>query len=307
MKKVIVIGANSFIGRHLCQYLSEHKYFVYAVVRQNCSYLAELKCLKNIEIVYSEMEEYGNLDNHIRKKCDIGILLSWSGVRGQDRDNAEIQQKNVKNLKAAVYALDRIGCSTIVSSGSQAEYGLNTTQEKVSEKDICRPNTEYGKAKLLFYQWLEKYCHEKGKRFLEPRYFSLYGEDDYEGTLILSVIKRMLKNQPCDLTECKQIWDFMYIHDAVVALCVLLETPEAEGVFNFGSGQSRPLKEYVEKMREQTQSNSPLHYGKIPYPKTGIVHINPDISKLLLYVGHASRISFEEGIQRIIQKYEKEN
>lgn len=58
---------------------------------------------------------------------------------------------------------------------------------------------------------------------LEPRFFSLYGPNDYEGTMIISVLKKMLKDLSCDLTECIQIWDFLYIDDAIDALVILIE------------------------------------------------------------------------------------
>lgn len=307
MKKVIIVGASSFIGRHLCRYMLNHGYFVYAVVRENCKTLHHLEGLDNIKIVFSNMDRYKELVDLIPNACDVGVLLSWTGTRGADRDNEKMQQNNVFYSKLAAEALAQLGCETIVSAGSQAEYGPNATEHKVNEDFQCHPNTEYGKAKLQFYHWLENFGEENQIRVIEPRFFSLYGEDDFDGTMIISIMKNMLKNQPCDLTECKQIWDFMYIEDAIQALFNIIENPKAEGIFNFGSGESAPLKTYVEKMKKITNSDSVLNYGKISYPETGIVHTNPDVTKLLTYAGCGCQVSFEEGIQRVKKKYEKEN
>lgn len=53
---------------------------------------------------------------------------------------------------------------------------------------------------------------------MEPRFFSLYGPYDFEGTLVMSTLKKLMGNEPCDLTKCIQQWDFLYIDDAIEAL-----------------------------------------------------------------------------------------
>ena len=65
---------------------------------------------------------------------------------------------------------------TFVSAGSQAEYGPWQKKEKLSETIIPDPNTAYGKMKLEFYKIACRICTIKKIRFLEPRFFSLYGQ-----------------------------------------------------------------------------------------------------------------------------------
>ena len=76
---------------------------------------------------------------------------------------------------------------------------------------------------------------------------------------------------------------------------------DSKGIYNFGSGHSAPLKDYVEKMMQVTQSKSELHYGAVPYPKTGIVHVNPDVQKLMA-MGWKPKVNFSEGINRILEE-----
>lgn len=77
---------------------------------------------------------------------------------------------------------------------------------------------------------------------IEPRFYSLYGPKDFGGALINSTLKKMVDNKFCDLTECVQLWDFLYIDDAIDGLTRLIENGVADGVYNFVSGYSAPLK-----------------------------------------------------------------
>lgn len=300
MKKVIITAANCFIGRRLCRTLSESGFFVYAVVREKFENQELFDGIDNIKIVYCNMENYGKLSSQIEEKCDVGITLAWNGTRGADRSDCEKQSDNFFFSCKAIECFDELGCKVIMTAGSQAEVGPWNKIEKVNETDICNPNTEYGKAKLRLFDFCSEFCERKGIRFIEPRFFSLYGEDDYEKTLIISMVRNMLGNCPCELTECLQLWDFLYVDDAVEALALLIENEDAHGVFNVGYGISKPLKEYVEEMYRITNSKSVLRYGAIPYPATGVVHTNPDVTKLMKTVNWRPRVSFTEGIGKVI-------
>ncbi|MCI8834392.1 MAG: NAD(P)-dependent oxidoreductase [Ruminococcus sp.] len=299
-QKILVTGANSFIGRHLCERLLREGREVIAVVRKgrvgNCRFAGNFE---NGTFLEAGMEEYGGLKEKLAgKQVDIVIHLAWDGVRGSKRQETERQYKNYQHSMELLSVMAEQGCSAFMTAGSQAEYGI--CNSSISEETVCVPNTEYGKYKLQFYREAEQFCKPRRIRIIEPRFFSLYGEDDTEETMIISILKNMLNGEPCDLTEGRQMWDFLHIEDAVTALVRLLETEEAEGVYNFGSGIAQPLREYILIMQEVTKSKSQLNWGKIPYPESGMVSLQPDITKLAAVVGWKPEISFEEGIKRIV-------
>lgn len=301
MKKIIITAANSFIGYRLCHKMVENGWYVYAVVRNENSDLKGIESLENLTIIYETMQNYSYLSMQIQEKCDVGVLLAWDGTRGKDRDNVQKQKDNYVYSMEGVDSFIKLGCKTIVTAGSQAEYGPWIKKKKVKETDCCNPNTEYGKYKLKLYQDALKICEEKGVRLIEPRFFSLYGPDDFAGTMIVSMLRNMLKDHVCELTQCIQMWDFLYIDDAIGALYKLICSESARGVYNFGSGVSRELKEYVILMRRLTESKSRLLFGKVPYPATGMVNTNPSVEKLEAEVDWRPEVTFEDGIKMVIE------
>ncbi len=305
MKKAVITGANSFIGYRLCQILAQNGYYVYAVIRKDNKNNLFLSQYGNIKLVYCEMKDYGELGRIINEAIDVGITLAWTGTRGADRNDIKMQESNKEYSLQCIEAFSRLGCKEIITAGSQAEYGPWFETRKVTEDVICHPNTEYGKNKLDFYYKASEYCYKNKMILIEPRFFSLYGDDDSEKTMIVSMIRNMLQNKPCDLTQGIQLWDFLYVDDAIEGLYKLIESPVAEGVYNFGSGISKPLKDYILEMAKITKTRAELNFGVVPYPMTGIVNTNPSIDKLRKAVDWNPAISFSKGIKKVIQKQQK--
>lgn len=297
MRRAIITGATSFIGRHLISELLNGDWEIYAVVRRRAkiSLLPSSPLIHNIEL---NMDEYNYLSKEINQNCDVLVSLAWDGTRGTARDNYDLQKKNYENSMSLLTEALELGCCRVLTAGSQAEYG--PMKGKTDERMVCNPNTEYGKWKLEFYHECLELCKRQGISLKEPRFFSLYGEDDFSGTMLLSIIDDMLANRICKLTECVQLWNFLHIEDACRGIIRLMEMDCADGAYNFGTMDTRELKDFIMEMYQLTGSKSELVFGAIPYPASGIVNIYPDIKKMITETSWYPQISFTEGVQRII-------
>ena len=299
MKTILITGATSFIGLHLLKALLP-MYRILAIIRPDSPKKMLLPLDDNLKVYEIDMHDYDNLKELLRlEKIDCFIHLAWNGTRGAARNDEGIQAKNLKYSQYALESAVKLGVNTFVSAGSQAEYGPWQKKEKLSEIIIPNPNTAYGKMKLEFYKIASELCKINKIRFLEPRFFSLYGPGDFSGTMIMTILNNMLQNKPCKLTLGIQDWNFLYIDDAVSGLIKLLQNKKTHGIYNFGFGESHLLKFYIEKMYQVTKSSSILNYGAIPYPSTGMVNVNPDVEKLKS-IGWKPEVTFEEGIKRIL-------
>lgn len=307
MKNILITGATSFVGRNLAErLLRDGGWKVFAVVRREFDpkrLPRVVGCAGRMEVCELDMEEYDQIPEKLPVPFDACAALAWNGTRGTARDDRRRQMDNYKYSMMCVKAVCRLGCRKILLAGSQAEYGV--MHGITTEQSDCIPNTEYGKAKLRLYQEASRWCLDHGVSLIEPRFFSLYGEDDDPDTMVLSMLRAMLKNEPCRLTRCTQAWDFLHIEDAVQGLLLLLEKECADGAYNFASGDCRELKEFVEEMRQAAQSESLMEYGSVPYPITGMVNMYPCVDKLQEETGWKAEIPFSEGIRRMIKSMEK--
>lgn len=296
--KIVITGANSFIGKRLVEYASKNDCEVVAVVRKGNSQIDDLKKFKNVTVYELNMEEYEQLGALIGQ-ADCFVHLAWNGTRGESRLIEQQQKDNYLYGMKAISSMINAGCKRIVTAGSQAEYGINNSL--ITEDTICTPNTAYGKYKVKLYEDTYELCRCKGVSFKEPRYFSLYGPDDYENTLVISTIKKMLCNESCDFTACTQEWDYLYIDDAIRALYGICTEDCADGAYNFGSGDCRILRDFIAEMKNVLDSDSELNYGVVPYGDAGIVSIRPCIDKLRREIAWEPEISFADGIRNIVK------
>ncbi len=294
---IILTGATSFIGKRIIRYLYNKDNRIIAVGRKDSYFSDE----SGVEYIKSSMAEFNTLDLKI-PHCDIFINLAWAGTGHGERDDAGIQQCNVKHTLDAICSAKRMGCKIFVEAGSQAEYGIQSSL--MNENAICNPISEYGKAKLAVKEKAFKLCRDLGMTYIHLRIFSLFGETDHPWTLVMSSIDKMLGNEDVNLSKCEQSWNFMYVDDAaqsIVKLCnsyVNSVTPTQE-VYNIASVDTKPLKDFVERIRILTGSKSYLHYGVIKPNK--IVSLYPDITKLKKSIGEIPHTNFDEVIKNIIK------
>lgn len=298
--KYVITGATSFIGIELCRFLIAKENEVYAVCRKS-SKVGFLPQNTNLHLVYADMSEYRQLDNQI-KKADVFINLAWGATRHEGRDQKEAQWKNVEYSFDSLIAARMIGCQLFVEAGSQAEYGI--TLESQTEQSECHPFTEYGKAKLTLKDIAFAYTKMIGMKYIHLRVFSTYGENDKSWTMVSGTIKKMLKNEPVDLSPCQQNWNFIYVKDAVKQIALLCDyaiqkESFTQEIFQIASEDTRKLMDFVEEMKEITGSDSELRYGAF-LPQQA-VSLQPDISKTKAAINFVSDYTFSEGIRQILK------
>jgi len=293
--KITIAGGSSFIGKRLIPILVQQgKHEITVVIRESSDYHKALRNFKNITVVRSEMDNYHQLGK-IVKSGDCFINLSWFGSRGNSRMDHEIQRYNYLCTMDAMRSMADNGYKILVSSGSQAEYGQ--INDVITETTIPSPNTEYGQYKLKIFEETSELSSSYGCRFLEPRYFSLYGPGDYKKTLIMSCLIKMLKNEDIILNSCLQLWDYLFVDDAVNGLIRLIENKEASGAFNFASGNSFTIRDYIQEMEGILNSKSHVVFDSSKDFEGQIINLRADTSHLLKYAdGWKPSTSFQEGI-----------
>lgn len=300
MKNVLVTGATSFIGVHIIEEYLKNNCKVIAVVRHNSKNLNRLPKSNLLKIIEVEMDEIEYIVGSVTdEQVDIFYHLAWDGVRVPYRDDVILQNNNYNCAIKAMNVAKQLGCSVFIGSGSQAEYGKCVG--KIDENYETKPTTEYGKAKLKTYETLKLMAKENNIKFIWTRIFSVYGIYDYSGTLVMSALNKMKKNESIQLTECIQNWDFIYVEEVAKVMYLLANTSCMDGVYNIASGESKQLKEFVIDMKKICNSRSELQFGAVPYNNEGVVSFEPIITKLKQNLRWSCHISFEEGIKKVLE------
>ena len=302
----VLTGGSSFIGSALAKCLLDNGESVICICRKT-SNREHIPVNPNLRIVNADMHEISNISKEI-EHADVFFHLAWGGVSHEGRNDKNLQQDNFDCSLTAAKVAAEIGCKLFVLSGSQAEYGF--IRGIFNEDSECHPENEYGRYKLLLGDRLAEECPQMGVKFIHLRIVSIYGEYDKAWTMIISVLKKMLNNEDVELSDCTQMWNFVYIRDAVKQMYLLCRNALENNKFKserylIGSKDTRPLKSFIEDMNRLTNSHSKLMYGY--YKPMNTVELQPDISKTENAINFISDYTFEEGIKNIINTLKNES
>ena len=232
-------------------------------------------------------------------QCDAFFHLAWGGTFGDCRNDAVLQEKNAGYAVDAVRLASRLGCSVFVGAGSQAEYGR--VSGVLTADTPCNPENEYGRAKLRASTLTRDLCRELGIRHIWPRILSIYGPYDGENTMVMSLISKLLAGIKPALTPGEQMWDYLYADDAASAMLLLAQHGKDGCIYPIGSGKARPLREYVEVIRDLIDPMLPLGFGEVPYSDKQVMYLCADISKLKEDTGFEPSVSFRDGAARTVE------
>lgn len=300
MKKIVITGATSFLGRSVIKRLLKKEYYIYALCRLNSSSLTYLPKNDKLEIVYGSLSDMDVvLPLHI-KKADIFIHFAWDGSGRQGRADKIVQNKNAGYAVKALKIAKQLGCSKFIFPGSQAEYGVR--QDIMRETDHCEPVSAYGKAKLLFQELAEQTINRMDISLIHLRIFSIYGFGDRAGTLVDSCIETFNSDNSIELGPCQQFWNFLYIEDFVDIIQIFISENITSGIYNIASNDTRILKDFVDNIWKVSKKRGQFVYGADRFNPEGVPNLRPDISKLMKILGEYSFTSFERGILEIMRK-----
>lgn len=303
--KYIITGGSSFIGVALTNLLVSNGHEVYIVCRRSSKTNDNIPLSPNVRVVlYEDMSDIRSIERHI-DNADVFIHLAWAGTSHEGRHNKALQDKNIEYSMEAIEVAAKIGCKLFLEAGSQAEYGF--VNRPFDENTECHPDNEYGRGKLEFGNKGSKRCMELGIKFIHLRIVSIYGDTDHLWTLVMSSIRKMLKNEDVQLSSCQQKWNFVYIKDAVKQMYLLcrhaLETEDFKSeVYLIGSHDTRILKDYVLEMYKLTESKSNLIFGG--YTPANTVSLEPIMDKTEKATGgFISDYSFGDVVRIIINNF----
>ena len=298
IRSAVVTGPTGAIGYALCARLLRAGLRVFAVCRPGSPRAESLRELDGAEIVFCDAAEYSRLPELLPSGADAFFHLAWSHTTGAGRNDMDAQLKNVQTTLDASRTAGALGCQVFVGAGSQAEYGR--VGHALTPDTPCFPENGYGMAKLCAGQMSREECRKLGLAHIWPRILSVYGPHDGPNSMIASTIRTLLDGKRPALTKGEQLWDYLYADDAAEALYRMALRGRDGAVYPLGSGQARPLREYVELLRDAIDPALPLAFGAVPYSSNQVMHLEADVGALRRDLGFEPATPFETGIRKTI-------
>lgn len=294
MKKVIVTGANGFIGSNLVNKLSNKGIKVFAFVRSKES-ICNIQENKNVEIIECNFNNYNDFDiSLIKGNVDAFYHFAWNGNNGKSRADYTLQLSNVKYTLDAIKLAKRLDCSKFIFPGSIIEYEYKKLKNKLG-CDISINNI-YGISKITAREMGVVLSKNIGINFIETTISNIYGIGEKNERLVLSTIKKLLNNEETSFTDGNQLYDFIYIDDAVEAFYLVGLLGESNKNYYIGNVKQKKLKDYIKIIGKCINPDAILGLGKLGCSSVSLDYSEINTSVLYDDFNFIPKVSFEEGI-----------
>lgn len=301
MERVLVTGANGFIGSYLVKKLVKENKEVFAMVRDEGSEHSELKDMPEVHIIYSKMENYKHLSEiYPELSVDTIYHLAWEGVSGERRADYKIQLDNVRNSCYLMEWGSQSGCKKFLCSGTISELLIeNTTQ-----KSRAAQNNIYAICKNTAYQILSVLAKVKTVELVWMRLANAYGPRKKGNNIVDYVLNELKNNRSPEMGKGEQPYDLMFIDDLVNAIYLLGEKQVTKSIYYVGTGKPELLKTLVKKICDTYPGDYKARFGArkedgLEYRKEWF-----DIKDMEEDTGFKIAYSLEEGIQKTIKTVE---
>lgn len=299
MKKVIVTGATGMIGASMIEQMIADGIEITAIIRPNSKKINNLPVNNKIKVVECDVNNLLSLKESLEKDYDTFYHFAWDGTYGDSRDDAMLQERNVRNTLEAVDLAHAVGCSVFVGAGSQAEFGF--VEGELSDDIPKNPVTGYGVAKYTAHKLSAIMCHRLGMRQSWGRIVSTYGPRDNSYTMVMSSVISMMKGERMSFTKGEQIWDYVYGEDCSRAFYLIGKYGKHGKAYTIGSGKSKLLKDYIGIIRDVVNPELEIGIGEREYFPNQVMKLTADISELTRDTGFVPEIDFNEGIRRTME------
>lgn len=302
--KILITGGAGFIGSQVADQFIEKGHEVAIIdnlstgFKENLNtaakfYEVDLENVNDVRHVISEFQP--EVINHHAAQVDVRKAVASPQM------DAKINICGGLNLLQA--AIDHKVKKFIYANSGGAGYGDPDPSElPCKESTPIKPISPYGVTKMCFEMYLH-YAHVvHGLNYVSLRYPNVFGPRQTfgEAGVVAIFTHLMLKgDQPTIFGDGSSTRDYCFVGDIVNANRLVLESDQASGPYNVGTGEETSVNKVFEVIKSVTNYQGNPIYAD---PRPGeIQRIVLDSTRLRTELGWKPSVSFEEGIEKTIE------
>ncbi len=327
--KTLITGATGFLGGALARRLHSLGWDVTALGRDSSA----LKLLEaqGIRAVQANLEDA----RAMRAACANQEIVFHSGALASDWGRAEVfYNANVLGTQNMIRACEKHGVKRLVHVSTPSIYFRHAARINVKETEpLPEPATEYARTKRLAEDAVDK-AFADGLPTVTIRPRAIFGPGDR--TILPRLINRLQRGILRIIGDGQNIGDMTYVENVVDALLLCAESPAHTlgKKYNITNGESIRLWEMIQKLCERLDLKYPTR--RIAYPvadriagvmefiyrhlpgqpeppltrySAAMISVSTtlDISAARNDLGYKPRVSNEEGFEKFIDWWRKNN
>ena len=311
-KKVLVTGADGFIGSHLVEALVARRAKVKALSCYNSfnswGWLEDVYCLDEIEVVSGDVR-----DPHMCKKIseDVEVIFHLAALVGIPYSYITPRSyvdTNIKGTLNMCQAAQENGCKRVIHTSTSEVYGT-AQYVPINEEHPLVPQSPYSASKIGADATAMSFYHAFGLPVIIARPFNTYGPRQSARAVIPTIITQIAGGKKkIRLGDTTPTRDFSYVRDTCQGLILLAENEDAIGqVVNIGSNREICIKNLITLIKTLMHSDVQFAEEKqrIRPKASEVLRLWCDNTKLKTLTNFEPRCSLEQGLEETIEWFRK--
>ena len=303
LKNALVTGGCGFIASHLVDQLLQKGYRV--IVLDNLSTghkgnLAHQKENSSLKIVEADIRNFETISPYFKNIDMVFHLAALADIVPSIVSPREYYSSNVLGTMNVVEASRLAGVKRFVYAASSSCYGIPSQEHyPTTEHAPVQPQYPYALTKYLGEQTVLHWGLVYGLPAISLRLFNVYGPRSRTsgtyGAVFGVFLAQKLKEKPFTVVgNGEQTRDFVYVTDVAQAFLKAAESAVKNEIFNVGTGCPQSVNKLVSLLGGE-KTFIPKRPGEPDCTWA-------DISKIKKYLGWEPTVSFEEGVERILDQ-----
>ena len=273
--KVLLTGANGFIGKEVHRALLQRGYEVLAPASGHSA--GERS--DSLDLLNSE-----SIEPYLAKEKPQGLIhFAWDTTPGAYWGTSA----NLTWAAASLQLLEifaRHGGKRAVLAGTSAEYEWGGDQLLCEKTSPLVPDSLYGVSKDSVRRILETWAPGAGVSLAWGRIFCPFGPHEKEVRLIPKLINKLRVGAEIPFDSGSLVRDFLYVEDLGAAFAALFDS-EVEGPVNLASGEALTIREVLMTLGDALERSGQIHFDALPDPEGQAPFLVASIKRLRDEVG----------------------
>ena len=310
MKKVLVTGADGFIGSHLVESLVHRGYTVRAFVFYNSlntwGWLDTLdsKILKQLEVVSGDIRDPHGVRTAM-KGCEfIFHLAALIAIPYSYHSPTSYVETNVTGTLNVVQAARELNVGKVIHISTSEVYGT-AQYVPIDEKHPLQPQSPYSASKIGADTIAMSFYHSFDLPLTIARPFNTYGPRQSARAVIPAMITQIANGRKeIHLGDTTPTRDFNYVRDTCQGLIELAECSETIGhTINVGSNTEISIQKVFDLIKNLMQSDVRFccDQERIRPKKSEVFRLCCDNRKIKKLTGFEPQYSLIDGLEKTIE------